>query len=720
MRRPAVIHLPCRRPFRAASDRSGWLRVLLPAVLLALLLVPLLAGTTRAQSQSVVWQDYDVTLDVQQDGVIAVTERQVVEFSGGPFRTAFATIPTDRVDRLGNIDVAEEIDGQLVPYQSVSSSDFDRDTPNTWSAVQTASEVQIDWSFERTSNETRTFVLTYAVDGAIRDYPVDNNQQIWWNAIATDVTDVAPIENASATIILPQAVPIEQALVDQYEDDSDLPANPGEGRDPADNGEYTTDGQTWTYTATDLTSGEGLFVRLQVPPILDITAPSWQVADDERRQSEAEAADRRATYGLIAIAASILIAVGGGIGLFALWYVRGRDPHVGLVADIITQPPSDLSAGAAGALVDEVAHQRDLVATLVDLQHREVLGVTKADDSGGMVDYRITLRQDPAGLHPIERGLVRILFGESPAVGNEVLLSHVKPRFDVNVERLQDDIYAELVQRGYFERSPGETRKAWGRATKVAWFIGLFGLVITFVLGGSVSGWLIAPLVVTLILLWVARAIGPKMPQKTVAGAEAAAQWNAFKRYLASLDRYEKLDVETAQPIFQRYLPYAVAFGLEKEFVDRFERAGVRPEMAMDMGPFGGGGFDPHRGYGGRRRRYGRGTPPVVIFGPGWGGGGSARAGSGDRGGDGGDSGDGVDMPDLNDASRGAFGGLSGGASGLFDMLNAASRTFGGSSGGGGWGSGGRGGGGFGGGGRSVGGGGSRGGGGGGGSRGVG
>ena len=60
------------------------------------------------------------------------------------------------------------------------------------------------------------------------------------------------------------------------------------------------------------------------------------------------------------------------------------------------------------------------------------------------------------------------------------------------------------------------------------------------------------------------------MPRKTAAGAEAAAKWRAFRNYLASIERYEKLD--EAQGIFDRYLPYAIAFDLESSWVDKFSR----------------------------------------------------------------------------------------------------------------------------------------------------
>ena len=49
------------------------------------------------------------------------------------------------------------------------------------------------------------------------------------------------------------------------------------------------------------------------------------------------------------------------------------------------------------------------------------------------------------------------------------------------------------------------------------------------------------------------------MPRRTEEGAGQTARWQAFKRYLADIDRYDKVAEKTA--IFEKYLPYAIAFG---------------------------------------------------------------------------------------------------------------------------------------------------------------
>ena len=97
------------------------------------------------------------------------------------------------------------------------------------------------------------------------------------------------------------------------------------------------------------------------------------------------------------------------------------------------------------------------------------------------------------------------------------------------------------------------------------------------------------------------------MPRKTEKGADASARWLAFKRYLQNLEKYTK--VEEATDIFDSFLPYAVAFGLEQSWLKKFSAVnapaptwwipyGPGP-MWYGPGPVGRGGMSG----GGRSRR---------------------------------------------------------------------------------------------------------------------
>src|SRR5262245_56390247 len=119
--------MPMRFATRRLSPQTrtelglGTRPIWMPAVLLALLVAVVAAllhapGAGAQEDKSVVWDRYDVTIDVlpagNQYGLPAgsyhVVERQEIDFQGGPFRGGFADIPLGRIESIPALIVREE------------------------------------------------------------------------------------------------------------------------------------------------------------------------------------------------------------------------------------------------------------------------------------------------------------------------------------------------------------------------------------------------------------------------------------------------------------------------------------------------------------------------------------------------------------------------------------------------------------------------------------
>lgn len=647
---------------RRHAARLVWLLALL--VLLAGA-AAIAAPRSAAAAKSVTWRSYDVTLALQEDGSYLVTERQAIDFSGGPFSGAFADLPLQRTDGIDQIAVSEVVNGRETAYRQVRSSAY-QEAPNTFTTIPSSTAIEVDWGFSPAVSETRTFVLRYVVHGALRVYGTgaDQYQQIWWTAISNDVTDIAPVEQATVAIELPRAVDL--STVNDADPNNDA-VKLGEDADEKA-ADHTTDGKTWTWKRQSMSSGDEFTVRLEFPSMVDAPVPTWQAADDAQRLDAEQRDDRQALYNLIFLGIGLLTAALGAIGLYGLWYTRGRDPHVGMVADFLPAPPDDLPPGAAGALVDEVAHERDIVATLVDLGRRGIVAIDEQAGGGGVFgggrDYEITLKQADPPVTVYEKRLLTSIFGGGLKESATERFSRAKQRFANNAGTIRADMYAELVKRGYFAVSPEQTRSRWRSGSNTA----LVVVVIAMIVGGGiiarVSSFAFFPLVVIAILLLVLGRLASALPRKTVSGAEAAAKWRAFRRYLSDIERYDK--VAESKEIFDKYLPYAVAFGLEQSWVNKFASVGVEQPSW-----YGGGG-------------------PVILTGPGDWGMGPRRHGGGWGGGgwttvsgggvpnqpSGGGGGGGFDFPDLQGASDRAGRSVQGASNSFFDMLSSAAQAF--------------------------------------------
>jgi uncharacterized membrane protein YgcG len=603
----------------------------------------------------VVWQNYDVTISVRKDGTLHIVERQVVEFGFSYYSSGYADIPMGRVDAIENVKVSEVRNGKTIPFEEASCcSGYVDENEYVWGL--NGGYTSIEYGFERAHDETRTFILEYDVIGAVRVYDenVPPNQQIWWTAIGTEVTEVAPVLNASVTLILPEAVNLDETVLTDNEIKQE-------------SSDYTKDGKTWTWPPRAMEEGDSFIVRLQIPPILAATEPKWQQADDARRRAAEKAEERKAVMNSMFLAGGLLTLVGGGMAAYGLWFVRGRDPQVGLVADFIANPPDDLPPGAAGALVDEVVNQRDIVATLADLARRGVISMTSGGKELYGYDVDVTLTNPSAELAPFEKEALNGLFSYRLEAGTTVKLWNASNAFSKTAAGVRSLLYQELVKRGYFTSSPEEERTNWrnrGLRLLIWWpILGAAAWLIFF----RETNWIWFP-IVGLEVIWLAiYLMSGALPKKTLAGAEAAAKWRAFRRYLEDIRKYEKLDEKNE--IFDRYLPYAIAFGLEETWVSSF--AETHTEAPKWYAPTWQGGsvteddrrWSPRRDHRDWTTTIGRSWWDVS--------GGDAEHDS--KGGDG----KGFSLPDWQGTSDHAGRALSNASNGLLGMFNTAGRALG-------------------------------------------
>ena len=543
-------------------SRSSGLAWLLAVLTLAIASIASQPAVVLAQSdRSVVWDEIDVTVELREDSSFHVTERDRIDFIGGPFRSGYREIPLARIEAIDNVRAGEVTGDSVQPYQYVPPSDFSADVPNTYSYREVGPTLRIEWSFPRTTSQSRTFQIDYDAYGVLRVYDDVETpyQQISWIGVGEELTENAPVNEATLRFVLPRPVDPGRTFIQ----------GPGSER-PED---HTEDGQTWTWTASNLGQGDSLEAGLQFEPLVLATAPSWQEASDRQEQQQAERAAMGGRLNLLFLGLGLLIAIGGAVAVLATWWTRGRDPEVGPVAEFIPDPPDNLPPGVIGALLDEQVDQRDIVATLVDLGQRGVLRIDRTEGDGLFGrggDFTLTALEDEPKAALFERELLEALFGSKVKSGEQVSLSEVKGRFAAAQPQIQRHLYDELVERGYFTTSPERTRSRWKS-------IGVFALIVAIIGGclaisslADIAPVIFLPIVALVGIGLIVVLISRFMPRKSPAGAEAAAKWRAFRNYLASIERYEKLD--EAQGIFDRYLPYAIAFGLESSWVDKFSR----------------------------------------------------------------------------------------------------------------------------------------------------
>jgi hypothetical protein len=261
------------------------------------------------------------------------------------------------------------------------------------------------------------------------------------------------------------------------------------------------------------------------------------------------------------------------------WLKRGRDPEEGSV-EVQFEPVDGASPAELGTLVDNTADLRDITSTFVDLAVRGFIRIEETsqsqilglDDHAEYIIYIVKKHAEWVGLKPHEIRVLGALSSASPFDPFTVLVSQLRNTFPRALPRIRDGIFDSLVSRGYYLERPDEVRKKWGAVAGIFAFTG-YGLAR---LGEHVM-WVPFPpnvlLTAGVVSGVIVLAFGLIMPARTVAGARARGAALGFKEFLARVeeDRYKKMI--TSPEMFERFLPYAMAFGVEKKWAGTFAHA---------------------------------------------------------------------------------------------------------------------------------------------------
>lgn len=508
--------------------------------------------TASAAAKSWRIADFQDNITVEKDGSAVVRERIVLVFVG-EWHGIHRTIPIEYPGPDGTnyelfISVEDVNDGQgrKLKYES-SRSKGDRDLkiyiPN---AVDTTRTVEIAY---RVRNGTRFF----------KDY-----DEFYWNVTGNDWP--VPIDHASATVRFPEAASGSlrvQAFTGVY------------GSTQRDATAKTQGAVTEFETNNPLPMRGGLTIDVYIPK--DIL-------------SEPNALTRFLWF--LEGNPVVFLPLVTWAGMFVLWWYKGRDPDAGMSIAPMYEPPPGISPAEAGTLLDDSIHPRDITSTIIDLAVR---GYIKIEETAEKVllfthkDYIFHLlkprEQWGSDLAPHERVMLENLF----AGGEETRLSSLKNRFYTAVPVIRQDIMSALKNKGVYLLDP---QSANGYSVGVG-----IGILIPFAIF-QYMGWanffssiplLILCAAISVVIWWLFARV---MTAKTVKGARTHIAILGFQEFMnrVDADRLKRMPPTT----FEKYLPYAMALGVEHHWAQAFANI-VKDPPQWYVGPGGSypGAFNP-------------------------------------------------------------------------------------------------------------------------------
>jgi uncharacterized membrane protein YgcG len=280
------------------------------------------------------------------------------------------------------------------------------------------------------------------------------------------------------------------------------------------------------------------------------------------------------------------------IFMYRRWRKIGDDPKGRGVIIPEYEPPKGLDVLHADFLLHEKFRNQALSALLIQLATSGHLVIYEIAKKGllGKKDYELELKSLPGELLPESKNALQLIFGDSLAPGKRIKISDLKPSSNssglyVGLKSLGGNLSSYLNGAGYFSNNPKKIRNTynyWGLGIVCVGGFLIFvsqGIMLVIALGGGIA---VAGIIVMLFSLI--------MPARSEKGVEAYDALLGLKDYikLAEADRLkflqspegaEKVSAGSFDPtapankvkLFESLLPYAMIFGLEKEWAKQFQ-----------------------------------------------------------------------------------------------------------------------------------------------------
>lgn len=273
----------------------------------------------------------------------------------------------------------------------------------------------------------------------------------------------------------------------------------------------------------------------------------------------------------------------GGLALWSLHRRAGRDTqamsHPTLVAEFapVAEGESefalvaDVRPGQIGTVADERVDPVDVTGTLLDLAVRGHLRIEQLRTGPHEpMDWSFTRLEGGRGeLRDYERIL---LDSVAPRGAEPVLVSRIAEAVGPVVPDVQDALYDDVVDQGWFEKRPDAARNTFvvaGWAALAAALV-VLGLLVAFTEYGLVGLALVA---LAVGLLWVSQ----KMPRRSARGSELLAGLHGF----ASLLQHQRTDQMPRGRELQEIselLPFAVVLGGKDRWLEAMVAADADDE----------------------------------------------------------------------------------------------------------------------------------------------
>lgn len=510
------------------------------------------AQTIDESNRSYYYDRVDADFDIKTNSTVVTTEKITFDFSG-TYHSAWRDINLNKITAITDIIV---LDGETLLPLKYSQKQLDKLDAKSWGYYTSWREngkQNIEWYYNL-SNTKHTWILRYTLHGAITFGR--EQDRFYWN-VFTDYSE--PVINASVTVHLPDSFTNEQIVAVAYTTPNHRLA-----------GTYSADTRASQFTADNFAPQDDFTI--------DVGWPAGTVSQQ---------AFWRDWLGFFWGYLAALIITLLTVSILALrWYLTEKKP-IGR-GTIIPQyePPQMLKPAMAEIICKEQLSDSGLSATVIDLAIRgyikieEDFGNSWLEKMGGK-HYKLIKQKDyqnDTELEDYEKLYLAILFNSKDIFSTREVKRWSNSRKQdlfISIQQLKKSILIDTeIDTNAFATKPTKETKAY--------VIGLFVVIAFIVLAISLlPAWNVKlmqyfiagdSVIVASIIIWLFFRYEARLSEQ---GRILKEDWLGFKMYLETAERYrlQNLTPET----FERFLPYAMIFGIEKKWANAFKNMALPP-----------------------------------------------------------------------------------------------------------------------------------------------
>lgn len=551
------------------------------------------SAASKADERSYNISHYDMVIDIKPNGDAHIKEGITYDFYGD-YNGIFRDIDLDATGGIKELAVyVKEGDGSRRFQQSQGEGQDVYELTNE----DNLTKLKV---YEKSSYEEKTFVFEYVllnVAERYNDIGVFNRKVIdrHWDVYLNDV---------NITITIPEGAKKEELRVFAH--------------GPLTGVSEITDERTFSFAITEImpeTFIETLAVfppglipdsarvydEVRLPHILDNEQRLADEANAERErareelerleEAERQRAAREARLKRIRdrfLPVFALVLVGGIYGLIVFIFRYSRDLKPEFQGDYYRELPGDYTPAIMTYLLTKGnVDSKDIMATIMDLVRNKKINIRKIETEKGLIfkriqdQYMISIIDgvDLEGLYPHEDFLIS-WFLYKLGTGGSLILDDLKDilkrkaralEFQRDYETFKSMVKSQGERQGFFMKND----------LKGSGIYALMGLIL--LISGVVSAIYLKALmgiimagigIVTLVSMLVVAGIR----KWTRYGAEQAAMWKAFRRFLLHFSSLDRAEIPSIV-IWEHYLVYAISLGVAKEVIDQLPRVFTEAEL---------------------------------------------------------------------------------------------------------------------------------------------